>query len=60
MSTRLLSVGTALPAHVHPQADITDAFARVVVAQGASARLQRSVHGNAGVEQRHIPHPLGK
>lgn len=60
MSTRLLSVGTALPAHLHAQADITDAFARVVVAQGASERLLRSVHGNAGVDQRHFALPLGK
>lgn len=60
MSTRLLSVGTALPVHRHDQAEITDAFARVVVAQGASERLLRSVHANAGVEQRHLTLPLEK
>ena len=60
MSTRLLSVGTALPAHRHDQGEITDAFARVVVARGASERLLRSVHANAGVEQRHLALPLEK
>jgi alkylresorcinol/alkylpyrone synthase len=60
VSTRLLSVGTALPAHRHDQGEITDAFARVVVAKGASERLLRSVHANAGVEQRHFALPLEK
>ncbi len=60
MSTHLLSVGTSLPAHRHDQGEITDAFARVVVAKGASERLLRSVHANAGVEQRHFALPLDK
>ena len=56
--TRLLSVGTALPPHRQLQQDITDTFAGVVVKAGASERLLRSVHANAGVEQRHLVLPL--
>ena len=59
MRTRLLSVGTALPAHRHDQGEITDTFARVVGTRGAvSERLLRSIHGNAGVAQRHLALPL--
>jgi alkylresorcinol/alkylpyrone synthase len=56
--SRLLSVGTALPEHRHAQGDITDTFAQVVVEAGASERLLRSVHANAGVEQRHLVLPI--
>lgn len=59
MRTRLLSVGTALPPHRHSQGEITDMFERVVGARGAvSSRLLRSIHGNAGVAQRHLALPL--
>ncbi|MFC7490308.1 MULTISPECIES: type III polyketide synthase [unclassified Knoellia] len=58
LHTRLLSVGTSLPPHRHRQDDITDAFASVVVEAGASERLLRSVHANAGVEERHLALPL--
>ncbi|GAA4117485.1 type III polyketide synthase [Knoellia locipacati] len=59
MRTRLLSVGTALPQHRHDQGEITDTFARVVGTRGAvSERLLRSIHGNAGVAQRHLALPL--
>ncbi len=57
--TRLLSVGTALPGNRHEQGEITDTFARVVGTRGAvSERLLRSIHGNAGVAQRHLALPL--
>ncbi|QIG45473.1 type III polyketide synthase [Nocardioides anomalus] len=56
---QLLTVRGALPAHRHPQAEITDAFARVI-AQGGGLddRLLRRFHGNAGVEFRHTVLPL--
>ena len=61
MRTRLLSVGTALPAHHHAQEEITDTFARVVGTRGAvSERLLRSIHGNAGVAGRHLALPLDR
>jgi alkylresorcinol/alkylpyrone synthase len=56
---QLLTVRGALPAHRHPQAEITDAFARVIAQGGGlDERLLRRFHSNAGVEFRHTALPL--
>jgi alkylresorcinol/alkylpyrone synthase len=56
---QLLSVRGALPPHRHTQAEITDAFARVIATGGGlDERLLRRFHSNAGVEHRHTVLPL--
>lgn len=53
------AVRGALPGHRHAQADITDAFARVIATGGGlDERLLRRFHANAGVEHRHTALPL--
>ncbi len=54
----ILSVGTALPEHRYPQAEITDAFAEVVLAPGASRAMLDRLHQAAGVQHRHLALPL--
>ena len=56
---QLLAVRGALPAHRHPQAEITDAFAGVIAGGGGlDERLLRRFHANSGVEFRHTVLPL--
>ena len=56
---RILSVRGALPPHRHAQAEVTDAFASVVARGGGlNERVLRTLHGNAGVEHRHLALPL--
>ena len=62
---RILSVRGALPAHSHPQAEITEAFADAIArpdqAQGSLDKaLLRRFHRNAGVERRHTVLPLAQ
>ncbi|WP_181311938.1 type III polyketide synthase [Nocardioides campestrisoli] len=54
----ILSVAGALPPHRHPQGEITDALARVVARGALDERKLRVLHGNAGVDQRHLVLPL--
>jgi alkylresorcinol/alkylpyrone synthase len=55
---RILSVRGALPPHRHPQAEVTDAFARVIARGGLDERVLRSIHANAGVAYRHLVLPI--
>lgn len=55
---RILAVRGALPAHRSRQAAITDAFAAAIHPSRATERVLRSLHGNCGVEQRHLVLPL--
>ena len=56
---QLMTVRGALPEHRHSQAEITDAFARVIAQDGGlDERLLRRFHANAGVEFRHTVLPL--
>ncbi|GAA1447685.1 3-oxoacyl-[acyl-carrier-protein] synthase III C-terminal domain-containing protein [Mycobacterium cookii] len=55
---RILSVRGALPAHSHPQAEITEAFAQVISQRSLDHALLRRFHRNAGVERRHTVLPL--
>ena len=57
--TVIAAVGRALAQHRYAQAQITDAFAWRVVGQDSGARrLLQRVHGNAGVQTRHLALPL--
>ncbi|GAA1932311.1 type III polyketide synthase [Nocardioides hwasunensis] len=55
---RILSVRSALPAHSHPQSEITEAFARVISERSLDHALLRRFHAHAGVERRHTVLPL--
>ena len=58
-SMQILTVRGALPAHRHPQAEITDAFAELIAGGGGlDERLLRRFHANSGVEFRHTVLPL--
>ncbi|GII87502.1 alpha-pyrone synthesis polyketide synthase-like Pks11 [Sphaerisporangium siamense] len=56
--TRIAAVRGALPPHRYPQAEITDAFARICLPPGASRRLLDRVHTAAQVRHRHLALPL--
>ncbi|MBA3338634.1 MAG: type III polyketide synthase [Geodermatophilaceae bacterium] len=56
--SRIVSVAVALPEHRYDQAAITTMVSDLVLAPGASPALLRRLHGNAGVEQRHLVLPL--
>jgi alkylresorcinol/alkylpyrone synthase len=55
---RILSARGALPAHSHPQAEITEAFSAFITEGGLDRALLRRFHANAGVERRHTVLPL--
>ena len=55
---QILAVRGALPEHRYAQKEITDAFAEVIATGPVDDRLLRRLHGNAGVEHRHLVQPL--
>jgi alkylresorcinol/alkylpyrone synthase len=55
---RILSVRGALPPHRYTQAELTDAFADLVLVDGVGEGVVRRLHANAGVETRHLAVPL--
>jgi alkylresorcinol/alkylpyrone synthase len=55
---QVLAVRGALPEHRYAQKEITDAFAEVISTNPVDDRLLRRLHGNAGVEHRHLVQPL--
>jgi alkylresorcinol/alkylpyrone synthase len=55
---KIRTVRSALPAHSHPQEEITEAFS-AFIAQGSLDRaLLKRFHANAGVQRRHTVLPL--
>jgi alkylresorcinol/alkylpyrone synthase len=56
--TRVASVGSALGAHVYPQAEITKAFGALVVPDASRRGLLERFHAAAGVQTRHLALPL--
>ncbi len=56
--TQIRSVRGALPEHRYPQAEVTAAFADVMLAEGADRVLLDRLHANAGVSFRHLALPL--
>ena len=55
---RILAARSALPAHSHPQAEITEAFSEFISERSLDRALLRRFHANAGVERRHTVLPL--
>ncbi|MFC4590018.1 type III polyketide synthase [Sphaerisporangium corydalis] len=56
--TRIAAVRGALPPNRYPQAEITDAFARICLPPGADRRLLDRLHTSARVEHRSLVLPL--
>jgi alkylresorcinol/alkylpyrone synthase len=56
--SRIVSVGTALPAHRYPQAEVTAELRRFLGATAGQRALIDRIHGNAGVAFRHLVLPL--
>lgn len=55
---RILAARSALPAHSHPQTEITEAFSTVIAQSNLDRALLKRFHANAGVERRHTVLPL--
>jgi len=60
MSMRILAVRGALPRRRYRQSEITDAVAAAIGRPGLDERVLRSLHGNCGVQQRHLALPIEK
>ena len=55
---RVLSVRGVLPEHRYEQEEITSAFTRTLLDGRVDANVVRRLHGNAGVDTRHLALPL--
>ncbi|WP_372594343.1 type III polyketide synthase [Actinotalea sp.] len=56
--SRLLAVTSALPPHVHPQAEITGMLGPILAPDPARRALLERLHGASGVLTRHMTLPL--
>jgi alkylresorcinol/alkylpyrone synthase len=56
--TRIVAVRSAFPAHRHPQPELTRAYAELCGLDPARHALLKRLHGNSGVDTRHIALPL--
>lgn len=56
--TRVVSVAPAFPAQAYDQADITAAFAEVVLGNRDDRRVLQRIHQATGVRRRHLALPL--
>ena len=54
----IIATSGVLPEHRHDQAEITDAFARVITRGGLDEKVLRRLHRNAGVENRNLVMPI--
>ena len=55
---RILGALGVLPEHAHSQQEITEAFLDVILQEKANRPLVQRIHGNAGVDTRHLVLPL--
>ena len=55
---RILAVRGALPEHRYSQAEVTDAFADVILSGDVDRAMLQRLHANAGVSHRHLAMPL--
>ena len=58
MVSHLLSVSGTLPEHRYTQSDVTEVFSEVLAPHKPNLPLLQRVHGNAGVDFRHLALPL--
>ncbi len=56
--TQIRAVRGALPEHRYPQAEVTAAFADVILQEGVDRAVLERFHANAGVSFRHLALPL--
>jgi alkylresorcinol/alkylpyrone synthase len=56
--TKIIAVQSAFPANRHPQSELTSAYAELSGLDPARHALLRRLHGNSGVDTRHIALPL--
>lgn len=56
--TRIVAVRSAFPVHRYPQSELTSAYAELSGLDPARHALLRRLHGNSGVDTRHIALPL--
>jgi alkylresorcinol/alkylpyrone synthase len=56
--TKIIAVRSAFPANRHPQSELTTAYAELCGLDPARHALLRRLHGNSGVDTRHIALPL--
>jgi alkylresorcinol/alkylpyrone synthase len=56
--SRIVAVAPALPPHRYAQQTLTDAFAELVLPDGADRRFLDRMHAAAGVQTRHLAIPL--
>ncbi|MFE9412151.1 type III polyketide synthase [Streptomyces sp. NPDC006704] len=58
VTTTIVAVRTALPAHRYAQDDLTEAIGDLCLAPGADRALLRRLHASAGVRTRHLALPI--
>jgi alkylresorcinol/alkylpyrone synthase len=58
--TQIISVHSAFPPHRYPQAELTDAYARLLGLRPTQRALLDRLHRNCGVETRHTVLPLAE
>jgi alkylresorcinol/alkylpyrone synthase len=56
--TKIVTVRSAFPANRHPQSELTEAYAELCGLDPARHAVLRRLHGNSGVDTRHIALPL--
>ncbi|PRZ09708.1 isopalmitoylresorcinol synthase [Isoptericola sp. CG 20/1183] len=56
--SRVLAVAPALPPHVYPQQQISEAIVPLLAPEGGRRRLAHRVHAASGVDTRHLALPI--